>query len=116
MIAVVIALVVLFLMAGLALSRSEKALDGAIIAQLRLNAEIRANMWMKSSELAYVFGGEVYPRLRRMVEAGLVERLIEPTAPNSPRRGMDRYWYRWASGKDDAIVTNLKDFEVPSRS
>jgi hypothetical protein len=108
MIFIVVMLATTFLMAALALGRSRRALDGAIVAQLRLNAANYPGAWMQSLELAYIFGGEVYPRLRRMVEAGIVEQMRRPSPPDGPRGGRDSYWYRWRGG---AIVRKLKNFD-----
>jgi hypothetical protein len=83
-----------------------KALDGAILAHLRLNHERVPGAWMKSSELTYVFGGPVYHHVRRLVEIGLVEMYRRPAVP-----GDDGYWYRWKGpGKDDVIISKLKTF------
>lgn len=96
---------------GMLFHVATKALDGAILAHLRLNHEHFPGVWMKSSEFTFLFGGPVYPHLRRLVEAGLVEMCRRPAVPGDGRGGHDSFWYRWrVTGDGDQFMMKLETF------
>jgi hypothetical protein len=76
------------------LNTAAAAMEGAILAHLRLNHEHLPNVWMKTTELVYIFGTNVYPYLRKMEMSGLIEHRTYKQRPGEHRRGRDTSWYR----------------------
>ena len=99
---------------ALGLEKPEEAtssqIEGAILAHLRLNHALVPGAWMKSTELALLFGN-VYPHIRYLTKIGLVEMMQREEPIYGPRGGRDSFWYRWNGvGKRDVIVEKLRAF------
>ena len=95
MIFVVVAIIFTFgVIFNTILNTASAAIEGAIFAHLRLTYEQRPKAWMKSTELVRMFGGNIYPHLRKMEICGLIEHRTFKESLDGPRRGRDSYWYR----------------------
>lgn len=106
----VVGFVVVFSIISVA-SNANRAYEAAILAHLRINHERVPGAWMKTTDLLSVVGGNVYPHLRKLVAAGLVEVMQRREPQDGPRGGRDSFWYRWNGvGKRDVVVENLRTF------
>lgn len=76
------------------LNTASAAVEGAILAHLRITYEQRPKAWTKSTELVRMFGANVYPHLRKMEICGLIEHRTRKQRPGEHRGGRDSYWYR----------------------
>jgi len=95
MIFVVVTIIFVFgVIFSLILNTAAAAMEGAVLAHLRLTYEQRPKAWMKSTELVRIFGPNVYAHLRKMEISGLVEHRIYKERPGEHRGGRDTYWYR----------------------
>lgn len=90
------------------LNTASAAMEGAILAHLRMTYEQRPKAWTKSTDLAHIFGN-VYPHLRKMEICGLIEHRTFKEPLNGPRRGRDSYWYRMkADEHGDPFVGKIR--------
>ena len=76
------------------MNTASAAMEGAILAHLRITFEQRPGAWTKTTELARIFGVNVYHHLRKMEMSGLVEHRTYEQRPGEHRGGRDTSWYR----------------------
>lgn len=70
------------------MNTASAAIEGAILFEQRPGA------WTKTTELARIFGVNVYHHLRKMEMSGLVEHRTYEQRPGEHRGGRDTSWYR----------------------
>lgn len=95
-------LVCALLVLATTLSAADKALEGSILAHFRINHACMPGAWMRSFDLAEMFGFGVYPHLRTMEKKKLIESVVVMFEGVSPPRKV--YFYRLRTETDEDLT------------